>query len=174
MSTGTSYSAPLGFTSSGGLPFSSTSSFTISTWLYVTNTSTGQTGLYSNAGGGNGVRFGPNDKGMYFGIGPTWKETTIAANSYSANEWVLLSLVYDRQGTISGSPYMYAYVNGDFIQSTSLSTQTSMTSGTANLVRATCCTRFIGKLSCFSVYNKALVPRDVEHNYKASKGRFGL
>jgi hypothetical protein len=175
LSTGTSYSSPLGFTSSGGLPFSSTSSFTISTWLLVANTSTGQTGLFSNAGSANGVRFGPNNRGIYVGIGPGWTETTLASNSYNANEWVMITVVYDRQGLLSsGSPRLVVYINGEYKQYANLSAQTSMTTGTANLVRGTCCTRFIGKLANFSVYDTALTGSQVSQNYNATKGRFGL
>ena len=175
MSTGTSSSSPLGFITSGGLPFSSTSSFTISTWLLVTNASTGQTGLFSNAGGGNGVRFGPNNRGIYVGVGPTWGETTLASNSYNTNEWVMITVVYDRQGLLSsGSPRLVVYINGTYKQFANIAAQSAMNTNNAHLVRSSCCTRFIGKLSCFYIYDTALSGNSITQNFNATRHRFGI
>ena len=175
MSTGTSWTSPLGFTSTGGIPFGNTSSFTILCWIRTNVTST-QEGLFSNAGGGNGFRFGPGGGGVVYLVGDStsFRNGGLGSGSYSNNQWVLLGAVFDRQGNITGTPYVYAYANGEMIGSQSQVAQGAMGNATPAIVRSACCGRFTGKLSTLSVYNRALYENEIQQNYNATKGRFGL
>jgi hypothetical protein len=176
MSTGTSYYSPLGFTSTGGIPFGNTSSFTILCWIN-TNTTQNQEGLFSNAGGGSGFRFGPSNGSVYHLVGDStsFRNATLGSGGfYSTNQWVLIGAVFDRQGNISGTPYVYGYVNETMVGSQSQVAQGAMTTSTPGIVRSACCNRFTGKLSTLSVYNRALYENEIQQNYNATKGRFGL
>lgn len=179
LEAGTAGSSPLGFTASYGMPFSTTESFTIMSWIYQT-TDAGQTGLFSNAGGADGVRFGPAGGGIYYLISGTAdanKEGVLGNGTFSLNEWVHICVVYDRQDDLgTGNESVYGYINGEFVESATLpSPQTAIGSAsTPGIVRSNCCQRFIGKLATMSVYSKALGSTEVKENFRALRGRFGL
>jgi len=171
---GTSGGSPLGFLPANGNIFlPSTNSFTITAFINQT-TDAGQTGLFSNAGGANGVRFGPSAGGIYYLIGPSYKEGVIGANSFLLNTWSMLTVVYDRQGILNATPTVYAYVNDTLVGSVIQSTQTSMTNTSPGIVRSACCQRFIGKLSMILVNNTALTSAEIQQNFEATRSRYGI
>ena len=174
LTPGFSGDSPLGFVPTvDGLPFSSTGSFTISSWINQTAGS-GQTGLFSNAGNISGFRFGPSSGGIYYLVGPPYNEGVIGSGSFSLNEWTLITAVFDRQSQLNSGPGVYAYVNGNLVGSVQLAGQTEMQTGNASIVRGPCCGRFIGKLSTMSVYDKALSDREVKRIFDIYRGRYGI
>lgn len=173
LGAGTSASSPLGFTGTGTTFLTPTGSFTINAWINQT-ADYGQVGLFSNAGGGDGVRFGPSAGGVYYLIGPTYFEGVIGAGSFALGKWTLITAVYDRQSSLNALPYVYAYVNGRLVGSVLQSTQTTMNTTVPGIVRNPCCQRFVGKLASIVTYNKALTAEEVLQNYNATKGRYNL
>lgn len=177
-STVTGINAPnasLGFTFASDM-IPTTGSFTLSCWIKNPN-STGQIGLFSNSGAGNGYRFGIASGGIYWLIGPTYAEGSINFKSSLNTElWYNVICVFDRSGTFhAGTPYIDLYLNGVF-QNSGLpnATQTAFTSVAPGLVKSACCTLYKGKLSQFSAYSRALSADEIKQNFNALRGRYGL
>ena len=170
--TATGASAPsstLGFTFASNM-ISTTGNFTISTWIKNPNTSVGQMGLFSNAGGADGYRFGVGTNGIYYLIGPTYTEGGLAFSStLSTSIWHNVSAVFNRSGTS-----ILLYLNGVFQSSVTIPSQSAMQNGAPGIVRSNCCGIYTGKLSTFMIYNAALNASQLLQNYNSQKSRFGL
>lgn len=159
----------LGFTFASNM-ISTTGNFTISTWIKNPNNTGGQVGLFSNAGGGDGYRFGIGKDSIYYLIGPTYIEGNLAFTStLNASSWYNVSAVFNRSGTS-----ILLYLNGIFQRSVTIPSQSAMQNGAPGLVRSSCCTIYTGKLSSFMVYNTALTASEQLQNYNALKSRFTL
>lgn len=177
-STATGINAPnssLGFTFASNM-IPTTGSFTLSCWIKNPNTS-GQVGLFSNSGAGDGYRFGVLTNGIYWLIGPSYAEGGIGfLSALNAANWYNVTCVFDRSGTFhSGTPYIDLYLNGVFQNSaTPSATQTAFVNNSPGLVKSACCTIYTGKLAQFSAYNRALSATEIQQNFNATKGRFGL
>jgi len=159
----------LGFTfGSNMIPI--TGNFTFSCWIKNPNSSSSQVGLFSNASGSNGYRFGVGLNGIYFLIGPTYTEGTVSfSSSLSASLWYNVVAVYSRT-----TAQILLYLNGIYQNAASIpSTQTTMQNGTPGLVRSACCGIYTGKLGSFSAYNRALTAQEIQQNFNATKSRFG-
>ena len=168
--TGASASvASLGFTFASNM-VTRTGDFTISTWIknppYLS-----QTGLFSNAGGGDGYRFGVGAQGIYFLIGPTYTEGNIySLSTLSSSSWYHVAAIVNRSVL-----KVNLYLNGVFQNYESLpASQTISTNAAPGLVRASCCSLYTGKLSAFQVYNRALSANEILQNYTATKSTYGL
>jgi hypothetical protein len=161
--------ATLGFTFAGN-PLSTTENFTISCWIKNPPTSAGQTGLFANAGGGDGYRFGVGLNGIYYLIGPTYQEGGISfLSTLNTTSWYHVCAVYNRTGTL-----ISVYLNGVFQNSNTIPAQSAYSAGIPGLVRSACCSLYTGKLATFYVHNKALSATEIAQNYNAQKARFGL
>ena len=166
---GSAGSANLGFTFAGN-PLSTTENFTISCWIKNPPTSSGQTGLFANAGGADGYRFGVGLNGIYYLIGPTYQEGGVSfLSSLNTTSWYHVCTVYNRSGTL-----ISLYLNGVFQNSTSIPAQSAYSAGVPGLVRAACCSLYTGKLATFYVHNKVLSATEIAQNFNAQKARFGL
>ncbi len=164
-----STSSTLGFTFASNM-ISTTGNFTLSTWIKNPNTSVGQVGLFSNAGGGDGYRFGIGTNGIYYLIGPTYTEGSLSFSStLSPLLWHNISAVFNRSGTS-----ILLYLNGVFQSSVTIPSQSAMQNGAPGIVRSPCCSIYTGKLSSFMVYNAVLSQSEILQNYDATKTRFGL
>jgi len=165
-----SQSSSLGFTFGSNM-IPTTGNFTFSFWIKNPNSSSSQVGLFSNAGGADGYRFGIGLNGIYFLIGPTYTEGTVSfSSSLSASLWYNVVAVYSRT-----TASFLLYLNGVFQNSASIpASQTAFTNTAPGLVRSSCCGIYTGKLGSFSAYNRALTATEILQNYKAPKGRFGL
>jgi hypothetical protein len=162
-------SSTLGFTFASNM-ISTTGNFTLSTWIKNPNTSAGQVGLFSNAGGADGYRFGIGTNGIYYLIGPTYTEGNLLFSStLSTSLWYNVSAVFNRSGTS-----VLLYLNGIFQSSVTIPSQSAMQNGAPGIVRSPCCGIYTGKLSTFMVYNAALSASLLLQNYNIQKGRFGL
>lgn len=167
--------ASLGFTFASDM-IPTTGSFTLSCWIKNPN-STGQVGMFSNSGSGNGYRFGITASNIYWLIGPTYAEGSISfLSSLNTEKWYNVTCVFDRSGTFhSGTPYIDLYLNGEF-QNSAIpnASQTAFTPVAPGLVKSACCTLYKGKLSQFSAYNRALSADEIKKNFNATRGRYGI
>jgi hypothetical protein len=166
---GFSYAASMGFTFSSNM-IPTTGNFTLSCWVKNPNTSSGQVGLFSNAGGTDGYRFGVGTDGIYYLIGPDYQEGNVSFSSASsAALWYNVTAVYSRT-----SAKILLYRNGVYQSQASVSAaQTAFASTAPGIVRSNCCGLYTGKLAIFSAFHGALTENQILDNYDAVKGRFG-
>ena len=168
-----SYNVNMGFTFTQNM-VSTSGDFSLSLWIKNPNVGYGQIGLFSNAGGGNGYRFGVYDGGIFYLIGPT-TTGSYNAGAIGFGSLCLSTLWYNVVAVFSKSTQqILLYRNGVFTSSANISPQTAFNNNAPGIVRSPCCSIYIGKLATGSVYNKILTPIEIQHNYNALKGRFGL
>jgi hypothetical protein len=164
-----SQTATLGFTFASNM-VTTTGNFSFSCWVKNPPIASSQVSIFSNAGGGDGYRFGVGLNGIYYLIGPNYKEGTLSfISSISSNSWNHVTAVFNRSGTS-----ILCYLNGIFQSSTTLTAQTAMQNGTPGIVKNSCCELYTGKLASFLVNNKDLSTSEILQNYNAQKSRFGL
>lgn len=163
-------SSSLGFTFGSNM-IPTTGNFTLSCWIKNPNSSSGQVGLFSNAGGGDGYRFGVGLNGIYFLIGPTYAEGGISFSSnLSSSLWYNVVAVYSRD-----TAQVLLYLNGTYQNVASIPiSQTTMQNGSPGLVRSACCGIYTGKLAGFSAYSKALSATEIQQNFGALRGRYSI
>jgi hypothetical protein len=169
-------SASLGFSFTSNM-IPTTGSFTFSTWVKNPPSSVGQCGMFSNAGGGDGYRFGVGLDGCYTLVGPTYTETIIGfTNALSASLWYNVCMIFDRAGTNSGgTPQWQMYLNGVYQTASNMpSSQTASTTAAPGLVRSACCGLYTGKIATFVAYNRALSATETLQNFNALRGRFSV
>lgn len=162
--------ASMGFTFASNMVTTS-GDFTISVWVKNSPPNSSQSGLFSNAGAGNGFRFGAGLNGIYYLIGPDYKEGTINfLSTVSSSVWHNIVAVFSRS-TLS----IIVYLNGILQNSASIpSPQTAFTNTAPGIVRSSCCSLYTGKLSQIAVYNKALTATEISNNFNAARGRYGI
>lgn len=174
-------SASLGFSFASN-PVTLTGGFTFSTWIKNPPSNSGQVGLFSNAGGAEGYRFGVGRNGCYVLIGGNgnvgYSEPTIAfASTLDANLWYNVAMVFDRTGANSGgTPQWQLYLNGEYQTAANMNTpqNVSMPTSIPGMVRSACCGLYTGKLAQFMVHNTPLSGAEIRQNYNAYRARFGL
>lgn len=168
--------ASLGFTFVNNM-VPTTGSFTLSAWVKNMPSTNLQVTLLSNAGGGDGYRWGPRLASTYVLTGPTYLETGLSYSStLSSSLWYLITTVFDRSGTNSGgTPQWQQYVNADFQTSVNMAASQTAAPGTApGIVRNPCCDLYTGKLAILMIYNRALSASEITQNFNAYRGRFGV
>jgi hypothetical protein len=166
-----SQNATLGFTFASNM-VTTTGDFTFSTWVKDMPTTVSQSGFFSNTGSADGYRFGVGKNGIYYLIGPTYKEGTISfLSTISDANWHNIVAVFRRSALV-----VDVYLDGVYQSSSAtLSAQTAYTNATPGMVRSGCCTPlFTGKVSLFSVNNKALSAAEISQNFTALRGRYGI
>ena len=163
--------ASLGFTFASNM-VPTTGNFTFECWIKNPPAS-GQTGMFSNAGGGDGYRFGVGYDGVYFLIGPNYTEGGIGWTSGNLNStlWYHIVATWDRTSVYR----VNTFLNGNYQNFGSMpTTQTAMQNGAPGLVRSPCCGIFTGKIAIMKVYSRLLTNSEILQNYNALRGRFGL
>lgn len=151
-----------------------TGNFTISTWIKNPPTNVIQSGLFSNAGSADGYRFGIGKDAIYWLIGPTYAESTVAfLNTLNSTSWYNVTAIFARS---EATPQIRVYLNGVFQNSGNFNvSQTAFTNTAPGIIRSPCCMPlFNGKLATFNVYNRALSASEIKQNFDAVKSRFGL
>ena len=169
-SGGSSASSSLGFSFASNM-IQTTGNFTLSCWIKNPNSSSAQVGLFSNAGGADGYRFGVGLNGIYYLIGPTYTEGSVSfSSSLSSSLWYNVVAVFSRT-----TAQLILYLNGILQNTGSMpASQTAMQNGAPGIVRSPCCGIYTGKLAMFSAYNKALTSTEIMLNFAALRGRFGV
>ena len=166
-----SYASNMGFTFSRNM-VQTTGNFTFECWI-KNPPATNQGGMFSNAGGGDGYRFGPGNNGVYYLIGPNYTESVIGwtSGTLNASLWYHVVATWDRTSTYR----VNTYLNGKYENyGTMPTTQTAFTTVAPGIVRSACCSVYTGKLAVMKVYNRILTDAEILQNYNATKTRFGL
>jgi hypothetical protein len=153
---------------------SSIASFTFETWFYMVTDNTSQTVIISNAGGGNGYRWGPQSTSAYWLLGGLndYAEGNVGSFSSVVGRWVQMVGVFDRANTYGNGPKIYCYINGVNVGSATVPTANNMNIGTPGLIA--CCGAFDGYISIIRVYNRSLTPSEITQNFNAQKTYFGI
>jgi hypothetical protein len=147
-----------------------TGNFTFSFWVKNANSVLGQIGLFSNAGGGDGYRFGIGLSGIYYLTGPTYTEATVNfLTTSSASIWYNVIAIFKKS-----TSQILLYRNGIYQGAVSIPAQTQMSNNAPGLVRSPCCSIYTGKLAMMSVYGSDLSDSEIQQNYNATKSRFNL
>lgn len=154
---------------------SSIASFTFETWLYMTTSNTGQTVIISNAGGGNGYRWGPQETSAYWLVGgdSDYAEGGVGSFSSLIGRWVQFVGVFDRANTYGNGPKIYCYVNGSNVGNNTIPTANNM-NNSGPIMPGNCCGAFDGYVSIIRAYNRALTATEITQNWNAQKSYFGL
>ena len=172
--------------------FNGSNNFTVEFWFKADNLPANGGSNYQKSqallGGGNrrclivfGDSLDDKEVSIRFRIGGSWNSVGSGADSIDNNRWYNMIATYD------SSDGFVLYLNGDQ-KSTSSTTGTIETSTTAfdpdnkligcvsdNTSNAAYKDRFFdGKISICRIYNKVLTTTEVQQNYHAFKGRFGL
>jgi hypothetical protein len=111
--------------------------------------------------------------------GKIWNNSQISSGTYTLNRWYYLTLVWNYSAN-SAERGQFFYVNGELQGSQTNISYSS--SGTNNFMflgqtnpGADNTGMFQGKYGIFHIYgNKALTSQEIQQNYNALKGRFGL
>jgi hypothetical protein len=153
----------------------SIASFTFETWSYMTTDNAGQTVIISNAGGGNGYRWGPQATSAYWLVGgdSDYAEGGVGNFSSLIGRWVQMVGVFDRAGTYGNGPKIYCYINGSNVGSNTIPTANNMNNA-GPIMPGNCCGAFDGYVSIIRAYNKALTQTEITQNWNAQKSYFGL
>ena len=173
--------ASLGFTFASNM-IPTTGSFTFSTWIKNPPTNAGQCGLFSNAGGADGYRFGIGRDACYVlnsGSGAVgYSEPQLGFTStLTTTDWYNVVMIFDRAGTNSGGTAQWQLYSNGVLQTTTnmaANANTAFTNAAPGLVRSACCGLYTGKIATFSAYGRALSAVEIQQNFNALRGRFGL
>ncbi len=172
-----SYSADssLGFSLNGAIT-SATGDYSFEVWVKSVNTSAGQVGLISNAGGGDGFRFGVGTDGIYALCGPDYTEGQISFTSTFNNTiWHQVVGVFNRTGSLAGTPRVQLYLDGVYQNFLALpASQTAQNASAPGIVRSPCCGIYTGKLAIVRAYRTALTADQVSQNWQATRVRYGV
>ena len=136
-----SSSASMGFSFASNM-IPTLGSFTLSCWIKNPPTNS-QIGLFSNAGGADGYRFGVGLTGVYTLIGGVSavgysEPVTNFLSALSSTTWYNVVMIYDRSGANNaGTPQWQLYLNGVLQNTTNMNTpQPVFTSAAPGLVRS--------------------------------------
>jgi hypothetical protein len=151
-----------------------TGNFTVSVWFKrATNATTNlrllSKGADSDTASRAGFAFVGSDNSVNFTVNPNGTRTTIAAASYVVGEWVNVVGLVERDVT------MRSYKNGNLVGSAaapvgSVSGDLSLFIGNntgSNLY-------WPGEIAQVFIYNKALTHTEIQQNFNAHKGRYGI
>lgn len=163
------YGALLGFTFITNM-VTRTGDFTFSTWV-KNPPSVSQLGMFSNAGGGDGYRFGVGLSGVYFLVGPPYTEGTINfLTPVQSNTWNNVVTVFQRSNS-----KVLVYLNGVYQNTANIpASQTIMVNTAPGIVRSSCCSLYTGKISSFSVYNAVLTSSEITQSFDILHSKYGL
>lgn len=167
--------ATLGFSLNGSIT-ASTGDYTFEVWVKSVNTSAGQVGLISNAGGADGYRFGVGTNGIYALCGPDYTEGGISfTDSFNNTIWHQVVGVFNRTGSLAGTPRVQLYLDGVYQNFLALpASQTAQDASAPGIVRSPCCGIYTGKLAIVRAYTTALTADQISQNWQATRGRFGV
>lgn len=153
-----------------------TGDFTVSVWFRRFSSVTTNLRLLSKAAGNDianeanaGFCFFGSDTGLSFAINPTAARTIIGAASYSVNEWVHVT------GLLERGVSMRTYKNANSVSTGSA--PAGSVSGTTSLFigdNVGANVRWLGEIASVQMYNRALSVTEIQQNFNAARGRFGI
>ena len=140
--------------------------FTISNWV---RTSSGGNQAYSisNAGGGNGYRFGlyAGKIGFLIGNAGGYTETTCGTTTVNDNKWHLIT------GVFKSSDKCYCYIDGKFEASVSIGDFTGLQSNAPVLGGWSGAQQYTGYLDEIKIYAYARTLAQIQQDYNAGKSK---
>jgi hypothetical protein len=157
-----------------GISLTSSSDFNVSGWIYVEATqpkiAPSVVEKYNGVGGYPlAIRWGSN---TLYTIVYDGTNSAAAGASITPNTWAYFSA-----NNILSQKKLEMYMNSSLIGSTTYSTLNNITT-TASIKIGyrgfDSNTYFAGKLAKLQIYNRALSATEIQQNYNATKGRFGL
>ena len=170
-------------TTTGMSNFSYTNGITVSVWHY----NGGGTGYYrgvANNGtvadriGGFDLRYGRENYfgGTNNGTSLNWRITNSGGTASSRSIYANVNEWHNYVGTYDNS-VVRVYKDGQLFDSITHSAggQLKTTSDSTTIGRSPGTSEYLdGRLSQVSIYNRALIQQEIQQNYNALKGRFGL
>jgi hypothetical protein len=164
----------------GTIPFTGTSTTSVSwgLWVYPKSTS-GNIMSMSSTNPQGSWNMPPISASSQIFRGKIWNNSQISSGTYTLNRWYYLTLVWNYSAN-SAERGQFFYVNGELQGSQTNISYSS--SGSNNFMflgqtnpGADNTGMFQGKYGIFHIYgNKALTSQEIQQNYNALKGRFGL
>ena len=151
-----------------------TGNFTLSFVTYTTAYGL-QGGSYVGKGNGTTIGFDFRDYNFYV----TGTLGLIARGSFAAtlNVWQIHTIVYDS----SSSPYVKFYINGTYTGASTTNNPANISSITTSepfriglSVAGGLSRYFNGRIPSVQVYNRALTASEIQQNFNALRGRFGI
>ena len=159
------------------IQFDRTDPFTLCAWL--NNQDTGYANIINNENTSyRGYQFSFFDQKLqiYLRANTSNYIAVKCSNNFTLNTWKHCIVTYDGSSDVSG---MKLYIDGVLQSMTTISNTLtySTDSGETTLIgtrRPASVTYFDGYISNIQIYNRELSANEVQQNYKATKGRFGL
>ena len=174
--TGTaSTNATLGFTFAANM-IPTVGNYVFSTWV-KNPPAGGQTGMFSNSGGGDGYRFGVNLGSTYVLCGTPYAEASIPYINGNMSTTVFhhIVAVFDRTGIDTGSPRVALYLDGIYQGAMALGSPQIQSADVApGLVRSACCGLYTGKIAIFAAYKGHMTAGEVNALFNSQRGRFSV
>jgi hypothetical protein len=153
-----------------------TGNFTVSLWFRRFSSATTNSRVLSKAAGDDiadaataGFAFFGNNGGINFAVNPTGTRTIISAATYSLNEWVNVV------GVVERGVNMRSFKNANLVDSTTA--PVGSVSGTTSLFigcNAGINVFWAGEVSNVLIYNRALTNAEIQQNFNAHRGRYGI
>lgn len=154
-----------------------TGNFTVSMWFNRNISATTNLRLLSKGASSDtgdaanaGFSFFGNNSSISFAVNPTATRTIITAAAYSLGEWMNVVGILERGVS------MRTYKNTTLVASTTA--PSGSVSGTSNLIIGAHANGtglwWTGNITQVSIYNRALTESEVQQNFNALRGRFGI
>jgi hypothetical protein len=165
------------------VPYTSSnlSSFSLCIWVNPLNDTDGNIVSMSNTNPQGAWNMPPISADNQKFSGRIWVGSRLYSNTYQLNSWYYIILVW-KYSENSAERGQFFYVNGELIGSEIGGSYSASNAPGGNYLflgqqnpGADGQGMFSGQISCFQVYgNKALTQQEIQQNYLATKGRFGL
>ena len=139
-----------------------TGNITVIAWIFMTSGGIYQHVMDSSNNSWHLAISSSNRPYLYVG---TWSNSGV---QLSTSQWYMIAGVYDNDNST-----LKYYVNGDL--SHSMTASVNLVTNNVNIGRWQTGGRYFnGSIAHSSIYNIALSAEQIEHNYNATKGRYGL
>jgi len=153
--------------------YSNTNAHTYSAWIYSTNFGASYKWIINNGAASTGTSLitrlvsGAGRVGFFYQGGTAVLSSTA---TLSLNTWQYVTTVYNGSGSVT------FYINGVFDKTTSVgaATWTAVNSSPRIGTWFNGSYPFVGNISNVQIYNRALSASEIQQNYNALKGRFGM
>jgi hypothetical protein len=138
--------------------------------------------IFSNTGDAEGWRFGiGSDGSIYYLIGGTggsgYQEGGLGGSTLTNGNWHMMTAVFDR-AAVFGSYTIYGYIDGVSSGSATItagaSGNSAFRSQNPGVGYAGCCDVFAGQIAQVLAYSKVLTAAEVQQNFNALRGRYGI
>jgi len=145
--------------------------FNLSLWIKTSSTSgVDWMGVISKYSGGTGLWIQLNPSNRYVGFGWDGNNFMTSSTSVASGTWRYISC--QRTSSTGGE----IYVDGNLVMtSSSLPTKSSDTAVQLDIGRINISGRnFNGNIASVKIYNRALTSTEIQQNFNALRGRFGI